>query len=47
MKIRGKIDKFIKIAPIIMRYSVGIKLESKVPNGIKMKIERCLKDTIR
>jgi len=47
MKIKGSNERFNKIAPTMIRYSMAMKLESNVPNGTKMKIERCLKDATR
>ncbi len=32
---------------MIIRYSVVTKLESKVPKGRKMKVDRCLNDAIK
>ncbi|MFX0164074.1 MAG: hypothetical protein ACFE9V_02020 [Candidatus Hodarchaeota archaeon] len=40
-------EKFNKIPPMIIIYSVAIKLDSRVPNGRKMKVDKCLKDAIR
>ena len=47
IKIKGMIHKFSKMAPIIIIYSVLMKLESNVPNGRNMKNERFLKDAIK
>lgn len=41
------IEKFSKMAPIIIIYSVLMKLDKRVPSGRKIKNDRFLKDAIK
>lgn len=39
-------DIFSKKAPMMIRYSVAMNPDNKVPNGRKMNVERFLNDAI-